>query len=155
MGFQFNHVGGGTKTRRPITINMKYNAQCTEPVCYLARDDCLWEEELPLSDLRVRARPRLTRPQTLNKRRDFNVCAPPLLTIWICVRPRDVSAAWLLSCAPAKALLHLQLPRVRSDVAADAGANEPRAKPLFQVPRALPAYCTARSRIQLGIGREA
>ena len=43
MGFQFNHVGGGTKTRRPITINMKYNMTCTEPVCYLMRDDTLWE----------------------------------------------------------------------------------------------------------------
>lgn len=37
MGFQFNHVGGGTKTRRPIAINMKYNAMCHEPRCYLAR----------------------------------------------------------------------------------------------------------------------
>jgi hypothetical protein len=37
MGFQFNHVGGGTKTRRPIAINMKYNALCHEPRCYLAR----------------------------------------------------------------------------------------------------------------------
>jgi hypothetical protein len=26
MGFQFNHVGGGTKTRRPIAINMKYSS---------------------------------------------------------------------------------------------------------------------------------
>eukprot|EP00976_Prorocentrum_cordatum_P088654 1187418-Prorocentrum_minimum.AAC.2 len=52
MGFQFNHVGGGTKTRRPITINMKYNAACMEPVCWLVRDDTLREEELSLSDLR-------------------------------------------------------------------------------------------------------
>ncbi|KAG2246777.1 hypothetical protein Bca52824_086405 [Brassica carinata] len=28
MGFQFNHVGGGTKTRRPITLHMKYDPQC-------------------------------------------------------------------------------------------------------------------------------
>ena len=35
MGFQFNHVGGGTKTRRPIAINMKYSALCHEPRCYL------------------------------------------------------------------------------------------------------------------------
>ena len=34
MGFQFNHVGGGTKTRRPIAINMKYNATCVEPRCF-------------------------------------------------------------------------------------------------------------------------
>ena len=37
MGFQFNHVGGGTKTRRPIAINMKYNALCHDPRCYLVR----------------------------------------------------------------------------------------------------------------------
>lgn len=37
MGFQFNHVGGGTKTRRPIAINMKYNAMCHDPRCYLVR----------------------------------------------------------------------------------------------------------------------
>ena len=35
MGFQFNHVGGGTKTRRPITLHMKYNASCVEPLCFL------------------------------------------------------------------------------------------------------------------------
>jgi len=35
MGFQFNHVGGGTKTRRPITLHMKYNPACVEPACFL------------------------------------------------------------------------------------------------------------------------
>ncbi|KAK4777641.1 hypothetical protein SAY87_017828 [Trapa incisa] len=35
MGFQFNHVGGGTKTRRPITLHMKYNPNCELPVCSL------------------------------------------------------------------------------------------------------------------------
>lgn len=39
MGFQFNHVGGGTKTRRPITLHMKYNAACVEPLCYLVTDE--------------------------------------------------------------------------------------------------------------------
>ena len=39
MGFQFNHVGGGTKTRRPITLHMKYNSACVQPVCYLLADD--------------------------------------------------------------------------------------------------------------------
>ena len=38
MGFQFNHVGGGTKTRRPITLHMKYNASCVEPHCFLISD---------------------------------------------------------------------------------------------------------------------
>lgn len=39
MGFQFNHVGGGTKTRRPITLHMKYDPQCQFPLCHLGSDD--------------------------------------------------------------------------------------------------------------------
>ncbi|KAJ4716930.1 Dynamin-like protein [Melia azedarach] len=39
MGFQFNHVGGGTKTRRPITLHMKYNPVCELPLCHLVSDD--------------------------------------------------------------------------------------------------------------------
>ncbi|GKV11115.1 hypothetical protein SLEP1_g22396 [Rubroshorea leprosula] len=39
MGFQFNHVGGGTKTRRPITLHMSYDPQCELPLCYLVSDD--------------------------------------------------------------------------------------------------------------------
>ncbi|KAK6921400.1 Dynamin, N-terminal [Dillenia turbinata] len=35
MGFQFNHVGGGTKTRRPITLHMKYDPDCEHPLCHL------------------------------------------------------------------------------------------------------------------------
>ncbi|PQM38999.1 dynamin-like protein ARC5 [Prunus yedoensis var. nudiflora] len=35
MGFQFNHVGGGTKTRRPITLHMKYDADAHSPLCRL------------------------------------------------------------------------------------------------------------------------
>ncbi|KAL2537068.1 Dynamin-like protein ARC5 [Forsythia ovata] len=38
MGFQFNHVGGGTKTRRPITLHMKYNPDCHSPLCHLSAD---------------------------------------------------------------------------------------------------------------------
>ncbi|GJR53229.1 dynamin-like protein ARC5 [Tanacetum coccineum] len=43
MGFQFNHVGGGTKTRRPITLHMKFNPECDEPVCWLISetDSCV------------------------------------------------------------------------------------------------------------------
>ena len=52
MGFQFNHVGGGTKTRRPIAINMKYNPTAVEPRCFLIKDDNLGrEEELSLGEL--------------------------------------------------------------------------------------------------------
>ena len=39
MGFQFNHVGGGTKTRRPIPLHMIYNAACIEPACSLVTED--------------------------------------------------------------------------------------------------------------------
>ncbi|KAL2254390.1 UNVERIFIED_CONTAM: Dynamin-like protein ARC5 [Sesamum indicum] len=38
MGFQFNHVGGGTKTRRPITLHMKFNPDCHTPLCHLLSD---------------------------------------------------------------------------------------------------------------------
>lgn len=38
MGFQFNHVGGGTKTRRPITLHMKYDPDCHHPLCRLVSD---------------------------------------------------------------------------------------------------------------------
>lgn len=46
MGFQFNHVGGGTKTRRPITLQMTYNPHRHEPRCYLVLDKDLGREEL-------------------------------------------------------------------------------------------------------------
>eukprot|EP00252_Welwitschia_mirabilis_P024347 TRINITY_DN718_c0_g1_i3.p1 TRINITY_DN718_c0_g1~~TRINITY_DN718_c0_g1_i3.p1 ORF type:complete len:818 (-),score=163.91 TRINITY_DN718_c0_g1_i3:244-2697(-) len=39
MGFQFNHVGCGTKTRRPITLHLKYNADADHPICRLLSDD--------------------------------------------------------------------------------------------------------------------
>ena len=39
MGFQFNQVGGGTKTRRPVALRMQYNPKCKEPKCFLQGDD--------------------------------------------------------------------------------------------------------------------
>ena len=54
MGFQFNHVGGGTKTRRPITLHMKYNSACVQPHCYLITDE-FGEQEASLEELQVRA----------------------------------------------------------------------------------------------------
>lgn len=39
MGFQFNSVGGGTKTRKPIAIHMKYSPLCAEPSCFLLTSD--------------------------------------------------------------------------------------------------------------------
>ena len=50
MGFQFNNVGGGTKTRRPIALHMKYNAACSQPVCYLTNDAGL-EERMSLDEI--------------------------------------------------------------------------------------------------------
>ncbi|XP_076960268.1 dynamin-like protein ARC5 [Bidens hawaiensis] len=44
MGFQFNHVGGGTKTRRPITLHMKFNPECDSPMCHLI-SDCVAQEK--------------------------------------------------------------------------------------------------------------
>uniref|UniRef100_A0A7S1BLX2 Dynamin-type G domain-containing protein n=1 Tax=Corethron hystrix TaxID=216773 RepID=A0A7S1BLX2_9STRA len=39
MGFQFNQVGGGTKTRRPVALRMQYNPRCSTPNCFLRGDD--------------------------------------------------------------------------------------------------------------------
>lgn len=39
MGFQFNQVGGGTKTRRPVALRMQYNPRCSTPKCFLQGDD--------------------------------------------------------------------------------------------------------------------
>lgn len=54
MGFQFNHVGGGTKTRRPITLHMKYNSTCVQPRCFLVTEDRPpVEEERRLEEIQV------------------------------------------------------------------------------------------------------
>ena len=52
MGFQFNHVGGGTKTRRPIAIQMQYHPRCEQPRCYLQLE-AGGEQQLSLSDLQA------------------------------------------------------------------------------------------------------
>ena len=54
MGFQFNHVGGGTKTRRPITLHMVYNSACVQPNCYLVTED-YGEQEVTLEELQAGA----------------------------------------------------------------------------------------------------
>lgn len=50
MGFQFNYVGGGTKTRRPCTIHMKYNSTCVQPSCCLVMED--GDQDMSLEELR-------------------------------------------------------------------------------------------------------
>jgi GTPase SAR1 family protein len=39
MGFQFNQVGGGTKTRRPVALRMQYNPKCRTPRWFLLGED--------------------------------------------------------------------------------------------------------------------
>lgn len=51
MGFQFNHVGGGTKTRRPVKIEMVYDAGADSPLCSLALAD--GDREMSLEDLKA------------------------------------------------------------------------------------------------------
>ena len=51
MGFQFNHVGGGTKTRRPIALQMQYDPEFEEPACYLATGD--GEQHMSLRELQA------------------------------------------------------------------------------------------------------
>ncbi|GLI59277.1 hypothetical protein VaNZ11_001126 [Volvox africanus] len=53
MGFQFNSVGGGTKTRRPIAIHMKYNSSCSIPACFLKLEDGITEQALTLAELQA------------------------------------------------------------------------------------------------------
>lgn len=52
MGFQFNQVGGGTKTRRPIALRMQYNPACTEPRCFLTLENGK-EEARSLEDIQA------------------------------------------------------------------------------------------------------
>tara|TARA_B100000524_G_scaffold345386_1_gene243906 strand:+ start:851 stop:1150 length:300 start_codon:yes stop_codon:yes gene_type:complete len=51
MGFQFNHVGGGTKTRRPIALQMQYHPERESPRCYLQGEG--GEQSLSLADLQA------------------------------------------------------------------------------------------------------
>ncbi|CBI20008.3 unnamed protein product, partial [Vitis vinifera] len=54
MGFQFNHVGGGTKTRRPITLHMKYDPDCEAPLCHLLSDsDPTVPQEMSLQEIQA------------------------------------------------------------------------------------------------------
>ncbi|KAL5568723.1 hypothetical protein UlMin_025298 [Ulmus minor] len=54
MGFQFNHVGGGTKTRRPITLHMKYDPDRETPLCRLVSDsDPTFAQEKSLREVQA------------------------------------------------------------------------------------------------------
>ncbi|KAJ4819052.1 hypothetical protein LUZ62_031618 [Rhynchospora pubera] len=55
MGFQFNHVGGGTKTRRPVELRLRYNPDCREaPYCRLVSDsEPRVSTPMPLADIQA------------------------------------------------------------------------------------------------------
>lgn len=62
MGFQFNHVGGGTKTRRPIALHLRFNPHCHSPNCRLlagsgegdVEDDAgAADRAMPLADIQA------------------------------------------------------------------------------------------------------
>ncbi|CAN6344578.1 unnamed protein product [Urochloa humidicola] len=58
MGFQFNHVGGGTKTRRPVALHLRFNPRCDEPQCRLFtgfgdEDEDAGGRSMPLADIQA------------------------------------------------------------------------------------------------------
>lgn len=58
MGFQFNHVGGGTKTRRPITLHMRFHPNRHSPLCRLVSDsDPSRSDHRSLAEVQVTLRP--------------------------------------------------------------------------------------------------
>ena len=102
MGFQFNHVGGGTKTRRPVALHLRFNPRCDEPQCRLlsATGDADEHDEagvaarpMPLADIQVRT--------LRDGARKCPVCSPLLLCICKvqCTPCVCVIACVLYSCA--------------------------------------------------------
>ena len=55
MGFQFNEVGGGTRTRRPIALRMKFDASADVPRCYVDDDRFPGSRDVPVSLREVQA----------------------------------------------------------------------------------------------------
>lgn len=78
MGFQFNQVGGGTKTRRPIALRMQYNPECDVPRCWLTLENGR-EEPRTLGQIQVR--------RDAGKGGLYDSWSSPLLTFWTLVFP--------------------------------------------------------------------
>ena len=70
MGFQFNQVGGGTKTRRPIALRMQYNPNCITPLCFLTLENGK-EEQRSLADIQVSKLFNLHYNHSLNRELSF------------------------------------------------------------------------------------
>jgi len=88
MGFQFNQVGGGTKTRRPIALRMQYNPQCAHPKCFLQGDDGVErpktlseiQEYIEAENLRLERDPvRCFDPREINIRMEYKFCPNMIL----------------------------------------------------------------------------
>ena len=89
MGFQFNQVGGGTKTRRPVALRMQYNPTCSSPVCYLTLENGR-EEQRSLADIQAyieaenkrleRDPSRCFDPREINVRMEYRFC-PNMIVI--------------------------------------------------------------------------
>ncbi len=89
MGFQFNQVGGGTKTRRPIALRMQYNPNCLTPLCFLTLENGK-EEQRSLADIQAyiedenkrleRDPSRSFDPREINIRMEYRYC-PNMIVI--------------------------------------------------------------------------
>jgi GTPase SAR1 family protein len=89
MGFQFNQVGGGTKTRRPVALRMQYNPSCTQPLCFLTLENGR-EEQRSLADIQAyiesenkrleRDPSRCFDPREINIRMEYKYC-PNMIVI--------------------------------------------------------------------------
>jgi len=88
MGFQFNQVGGGTKTRRPIALRMQYNPRCAEPKCFLQGEDGVErakslaeiQEYIDSENSRLERDPvRCFDPREINIRMEYKYCPNMIL----------------------------------------------------------------------------
>ena len=135
MGFQFNHVGGGTKTRRPIALQMQYHPGREQPTCYLHTGD--GERQLSLAELQEhieRENQRLAHLGTFATeeivvRIEYKYCpnlsivdTPGLLATATAATPRGATEAELLPRLDAAALL--------SPMAASAGSAQQQPSPV-------------------------
>ena len=116
MGFQFNQVGGGTKTRRPIALRMQYNPRCAHPRCFLQGDDGI-ERPKSLSEIqnyieaenrRLERDPvRSFDPREINVRMEYKYCPNMILidTPGLISAPRLRKESTVASNAQQRALL--------------------------------------------------
>mmetsp|Transcript_16516 Transcript_16516/g.34705 ORF Transcript_16516/g.34705 Transcript_16516/m.34705 type:complete len:953 (-) Transcript_16516:256-3114(-) len=88
MGFQFNQVGGGTKTRRPVSLRMQYNPRCAHPRCFLTGDDGIErpkslteiQEYIEAENRRLEKDPvRSFDPREINVRMEYKYCPNMIL----------------------------------------------------------------------------